>query len=75
MALNQSKFESIPQMPTSPEHPERPPRNIPIPGEPTFSVEERKYKCKKCGKVFNSKEELQVHVETDHARWIENARK
>lgn len=56
-------------MPTTPDHPERPPRNIPIPGEPTAAGETHKhaYKCPKCGKVFNSKKELKVHMKIDHA--------
>jgi hypothetical protein len=57
-------------MPTSPDHPEMPPRNIPIPGEPTAAGETHKheYKCKECGKVFNSKKELEAHMKTEHAK-------
>ncbi len=55
-------------MPNTPDHPERPPRNIPIPGEPTGQGEmhRHQYKCKICGKVFNSKHELKAHMATDH---------
>jgi hypothetical protein len=55
-------------MPTSPDHPERPPRNIPIPGEPTAAGETHKheYKYKECGKVFNSKKELEARMKTEH---------
>jgi Zinc finger, C2H2 type len=61
---------SVPPMPNPPNHPERPPPNIPIPGEPTAGGEkhEHTYKCKKCGQVFNSKEELKLHMATNHAR-------
>lgn len=57
-------------MPNKPEHPERPPPNIPIPGEPTAAGETHKheYKCKECGKIFNSKKELEIHVKTEHAK-------
>lgn len=49
-------------------HPEKPPPNIPIPGTPSVGVNEKQkqFKCKVCGKVFNSKEELKAHMETDH---------
>jgi hypothetical protein len=60
---------SLPPMPNLPDHPERPPPNIPIPGEPTAGGEkyEHTYRCKKCGRVFSSKEELKDHIATDHA--------
>ncbi len=63
------KIASLPPMPTPPDHPERPPPNIPIPGEPTAQgiIHEHSYKCKICGKVFNSKKELEAHMKTDHA--------
>jgi hypothetical protein len=55
-------------MPSKPDHPERPPSNIPIPGTPTAGGEkhEHTYKCKICGKVFNSKKELKTHIQTTH---------
>jgi transposase-like protein len=31
----------------------------------------QRFKCKKCGKVFNSKEELQVHMATGYVPWKE----
>ncbi len=48
-------------------HPEQPPPNIPIPGEPTEG-NEKLFKCKICGKAFSIKIELDVHMETDHAK-------
>jgi hypothetical protein len=55
-------------MPNTPDHPEKPPRNIPIPGEPTAKGEmhSHQYKCKICGQVFNSKQELKNHTLTSH---------
>lgn len=66
--MDKPTSSSIPPIPTAPDHPERPPQNIPIPGEPTAKGEQHKheYKCNKCGKVFNSKQELKIHTETDH---------
>ncbi|MCL2359419.1 C2H2-type zinc finger protein [Candidatus Bathycorpusculum sp.] len=63
-----NKSQSIPPMPPIPEHPERPPPNIPIPGEPTAGDKSRKqsYRCKICGKVFNSKTELKAHLSIEH---------
>ncbi len=64
-------------MPNTPDHPERMPPNIPIPGEPTAQGEMHKheYKCKKCGKVFNSKQELNAHMKTEHAPATEKNKK
>jgi hypothetical protein len=64
-------------MPNSPDHPEKPPRNLPIPGEPTAEgkMHEHEYRCKKCGKTFNSKQELKVHMKTEHAPVIEKSKK
>ncbi len=54
--------------------PERPPPEIPNP-EPEPQPEEKTkvggdvaeaFKCQKCGKTFNSKDELDLHIETDH---------
>ncbi|MDR0471075.1 MAG: hypothetical protein LBH79_05050 [Nitrososphaerota archaeon] len=61
-------FHSIPPLPAPPEHPERPPPNIPIPGEPTAGDKshQHNYRCKKCGKVFNSKTELKAHLTIEH---------
>lgn len=50
-----------------PPHPERPPPNVPIPGEPTVEGGTDLFICEICGKVFNSKDELQLHLQTDHA--------
>lgn len=49
-------------------HPEKPPPNIPIPGTPTIGGGEtqKQFKCKICGKVFDSKKELKVYIETAH---------
>ena len=67
--------ESIPPMPNTPDHPERLPPNIPIPGELTFSSKERKFKCKKCGKLFNTKDELKAHLAAEHSKKTENSKK
>jgi hypothetical protein len=58
---------SMPPPPNIPQpHPERPPPNVPIPGEPTAGNSEVAYTCPVCKKVFNSEDELQLHMETDH---------
>jgi hypothetical protein len=44
-----------------------PPPNIPIPGEPTIGGESELSSCKICGKSFNSKDELELHIKTDHS--------
>jgi hypothetical protein len=64
------RIYSIPPMPNNPEHPETPPSKIPIPGEPTAAgkMHTHEYKCKICGKVFNSKKELSLHMKTEHAK-------
>ena len=77
LTVNTHKIASLPPMPTTPDHPGRPPPNIPIPGEPTAGGETHKhsYKCKKCGRIFNSKDELKAHMATDHPPAIEKAKK
>lgn len=57
-------------MPHAPDHPETPPPNIPLPGKPTAGREkhQHKYTCKKCGKVFNSKDEYEEHMHLDHPK-------
>jgi uncharacterized C2H2 Zn-finger protein len=61
---------SVPPLPKVPEfHPERPPPHIPIPGEPSpGEPEEQLYKCHLCGAVFGSKNELDLHMATDHSK-------
>jgi len=68
-----NQIRSIPPMPNSPDHPERPPPNIPIPGQPSTSSKEKHmhtFKCKECGKIFNSKDELKEHIHTEHPKNI-----
>jgi hypothetical protein len=57
--------KNVMQVPIPEPHPERPPPNVPIPGEPSGG-ETGAFVCKKCGKTFNSKDELQVHMKMDH---------
>jgi len=65
--IRQEKTQTHP-LPQSPElHPEKAPPNIPIPGEPTVEGGTDLFICEVCGKVFNSKDELQLHILTDHA--------
>jgi hypothetical protein len=57
---------SIPPIPQPPSpHPEKLPSKVPIPGEPTPSGSGI-FQCKICGKKFNSKDELELHIKTDH---------
>lgn len=65
---NTLKIESIPPMPNNPEHPENPPSKIPIPGEQEVVGSQRNFKCKRCGKVFGSKEELDEHMHEAHSK-------
>jgi hypothetical protein len=48
--------------------PPMPPPEPPLPPSPPplSSPTPTKYTCQVCGKVFNSKEELTIHVETVH---------
>ncbi len=51
------------------DHPEKPPPSIPIPGESTTREKHRhKYTCKKCGKIFDSKDALKEHMHTEHPK-------
>ena len=60
------KEKSVPPLPKIPEpHPERPPPNVPIPGEPSGGGETGAFVCKICGKSFNSKNELKLHMKMD----------
>jgi len=61
-----SKKDSLLPMPNSPDHPETPPPNIPIPGKPAQSEERQSYNCEICGKVFNSKTEIDLHMSIEH---------
>jgi len=62
------KEQMPPPIPEAPElHPEKAPPNVPIPGEPTVEGGTDLFICEICGKVFNSKDELQLHLHTDHA--------
>jgi hypothetical protein len=59
--------KSIPPLPKGPEpHPEKPPPNVPSPGEPSGGGKRGVFKCKICGKVFSSEDELQLHLKMDH---------
>jgi hypothetical protein len=44
---------------------EKLPPKIPIPDMPTAGSQEH-FKCKICGKVFNSEEEINAHLKIDH---------
>ncbi len=46
--------------------PNTPLPKVPIPGELGVAGEREAFKCKICGQNFNSKEELDVHLKTDH---------
>jgi hypothetical protein len=63
-----NKERSMPPLPKVPEpHPEKPPPNIPIPGDNVLEGV-GSFVCKKCGKTFNSKNELKLHMQTDHPK-------
>jgi hypothetical protein len=65
---SEKKAQIPPPLPEAPElHPEKAPPNVPIPGEPTVEGGTDLFICEVCGKVFNSKDELQLHLQTDHA--------
>jgi hypothetical protein len=52
---------------TAAPNPEKPLPSVPIPGNISLGGGERGvYKCKICGKIFNSKEELDVHLKLEH---------
>ncbi|MGD6852527.1 MAG: C2H2-type zinc finger protein [Candidatus Bathyarchaeia archaeon] len=53
------------EAPTSPP-PMPPPEPSPPSPPPMSSPAPRKFTCQVCGKVFNSKEELTLHIETVH---------
>ena len=61
--------ESIPPTQNIPEpNPERPLPGVPIPGEMGKGGGKRGvYKCKICGKIFSSKEELDLHLKLTHS--------
>jgi hypothetical protein len=66
--VRSEKASVPPPLPEAPElHPEKAPPNVPIPGEPTVEGGTDLFICEICGKVFNSKDELQLHIQTDHA--------
>ncbi|HLN45979.1 MAG: C2H2-type zinc finger protein [Chloroflexota bacterium] len=46
--------------------PNTPLPKVPIPGEVGVAGEREAFKCKTCGAIFNSKEELDLHMKTDH---------
>jgi len=66
--VNGIKAKSVPPPPApdNPYHPEKLPPNIPIPGKPE-AVAGSRSKCKKCGKVYSSKEELDEHMHEAHS--------
>jgi len=77
MILNyntQGHHASTPPPPNIPEpRPEMPPPQIPNPeptpkpkGETISGDKLEAYKCKICGKTFDSKDELELHIKTDH---------
>ena len=52
---------------TAATNPEKPLPSVPIPGKISSGGGKRGvYKCKICAKVFNSKEELDVHLKLEH---------
>ncbi len=57
--------KSVNPLPIPEPHPEKMPPKIPIPGEPS-SGEVSVFICKICGKHYDSKEELELHIKTDH---------
>jgi len=67
--LKLQNIESIPPPPYIPEpNPEKPLPSVPIPGEMGKGGGKRGvYKCKICGKIFSSKEELELHLKLTHA--------
>ena len=64
---NTRSMPPFPPAPNEPYHPEKLPPNIPIPGKPESVPGKRDYKCKICGKVFSSKEELDEHMHEAHS--------
>ena len=52
-------------VPPPPSFPPEPPGHPPSP-PPMISQTPSKFTCQTCGKVFNSREELTMHVETVH---------
>jgi len=62
MKVKSPKQASTMPLPNNPGTPESPPPNIPIPGTPAGGGELQSFKCPKCGKVYNSKEELKEHM-------------
>jgi hypothetical protein len=67
--LNQIKQESVPPPSNIPlPNPERPQPRTPVPenAQASASEDKGKYVCQKCKKSFNSKDELELHIETAH---------
>ncbi len=62
---NTQKKTNESPLPIPQPHPEKPPPNVPIPGEAS-SGEVSVFICKICGKHYDSKEELELHMKTDH---------
>ncbi len=69
MKVKSSNQESTLPLPNDPGHPESPPPSIPIPGTPAGGDGLQSFKCPKCGKAYNSKEELKEHMHGEHTSW------
>ncbi len=68
-SLNSKKpaLEAVPILLSLPgPSPNTPLPKVPIPGQLGVAGEREAFKCKICGENFNSKEELDVHLKTDH---------
>ncbi len=59
-----AKPEEPIMMPPPPDYPPSPPNPPPPPPLDTENVS--KFTCQTCGKTFNTREELAMHVETEH---------
>jgi hypothetical protein len=67
--INQIRKENVPPPPNIPQpNPERSPPLNPNPEETPTSAgsSTENYVCQICKKSFNSKDELELHIETDH---------